>query len=700
VSSELRPSADRRSDVADVAERPRPRTSRAGPSPAGRPRGPSLLLRYGVTSLLLFLALGSVLGHLLQRSIEERVVDSTLRETQLITRLGVQRVLLPEELQQGLDPDRIRALDRVLMVTLSPLDVVEVAVWNAEGRWIYTRDREVIGTLAEPSGPLTTALRGEPAAAVADVSEARDLGVRRHGEVLEAYLPLQLGYGRDVPVEGVVRTTLPYEPIRETIRAHNRRLYLVLAGGLAALYGVLFRLVAGASRALRHQAALNEHQALHDALTDLPNRSLFQDRLHHAVAAAERTDEPFAVALMDLDRFKEINDTLGHHHGDLLLREVANRLRGTLRAVDTVARLGGDEFAFLLHGVANEAAAKEVAEKLHASLEQPFDVLGTPLEIEASLGVALYPSDADDPATLLQRADVAMYAAKRAHLGCAFYDATLDGHSRDRLTLTSELRRAIERDELVVHYQPKHDLTTGGVTGMEALVRWEHPTRGLLLPGDFIPLAEHSDLIRPLTRTVLDLALRDCRRWNDAGHGIGVAVNLSVRNLQHDDLVSTVESALARHSVDPGQLTLELTETTIAADPDRARRVVLELRDLGVRLAIDDFGTGYSSLSLLRDLSVHELKIDRSFVADLAGGNDASAIVGFSCDLGHRLGLTVVAEGVETDAVEAELRLLGCDVAQGYLFSPPLPVDLLLGHLRSRAADQVVGSTSAGSTTP
>ena len=631
-----------------------------------------------------------MLGQVLQASTEARILDSALREAQVVARLGVQAGLTPDEVDDGLTDSRVDALERAFLVNLSALDILEVRIWNRDGRVLFAGDRTAIGTGQGGSANLRRALEGGATAVISDVRDATDPFLRRQAVVLEAFTPLQFGSGPNVPAEGVIAVTLPYEPVAAAINGDTRRLYAVLAVALAVLWAVLFRFVASASAALRRQSEANQHQALHDQLTGLPNRSLFADRLDQAVAAAGRSGDRFAVMLMDLDRFKEVNDTLGHQHGDVLLAKVAERLRDTLRSGDTVARLGGDEFAFLLPAIGHDVDIDVVAAKIRDALERPFEILGLPLEIGASLGAAVFPDHATSGITLVQKADVAMYAAKREHRGFAVYDAADDRHSRDRLALAGELRGAIDRGELVVHYQPKVSLASGRVTGAEALVRWDHPVHGRIDPDVFVPIAERSDLIGSLTEFVLDTALRDCRRWNRMGAPVGVAVNLSVRNLHSGGLVEGVARLLAHHGVPPGRLTLEITETMIATNPLRAREAVCDLRALGVRLSIDDFGTGYSSLAMLRSMPVNELKIDRSFVADFGPSGDAEAIVGFSNELGHRLGLAVVAEGVEDADTAAALARLGCDLAQGYWYSRPVPFEAFVDRLATigRAADR------------
>ncbi len=421
----------------------------------------------------------------------------------------------------------------------------------------------------------------------------------------------------------------------------------------------------GAEETLRRQAR-------HDALTDLPNRTLLSERVEQALNAARRDDRPLALFLLDLDRFKDINDTLGHHIGDALLREIAGRLQGMLRNADTVARLGGDEFAILLPG-ADEAGARRVAAALLQVLDAPVALAGHTLHTAASVGIALYPTHGSDLDTLLRHADVAMYAAKNAHAGVTVYATALDVSSIDRHALMTDLRQAITDNTLTLHYQPLASLHTGEVVGLEALLRWIHPKRGLIPPDQFIPLAEQTGLIGAVTSWVLEEALRQWTLWERLGSHPVVQVNLSMRDVQDLCLPDQVAMLLHRHTVPPAQLTLEITESALMADPVRARDVLTRLAALGVRLAIDDFGTGYSSLGYLRELPVHEVKIDQLFVRGMHEHAKDAAIVHSIVALGHALGLTVVAEGVETRAMWDLLEALGCDMAQGYYISRPLP---------------------------
>ncbi len=451
-------------------------------------------------------------------------------------------------------------------------------------------------------------------------------------------------------------------------------------GTLDALAGIVDTIAQGIERKRAEEAL--RHQALHDALTDLPNRVLLRDRLDGELRAIHRHQRPLALLLLDLDRFKEVNDTFGHQQGDLLLQEVARRLRDSLRDSDTVARLGGDEFAVLLPD-SDACGAVAAAHKLRAALDAPVPIEGHVLHVEASVGIALCPEHGTDAATLLSHADVAMYAAKRQRSGFTVYDALHDPYSPRRLGLIGDLRRAIAQGALALHYQPKIEVATGRVRGVEALVRWPHPRQGLIPPDGFIPLAEETGLIAPLTRWVLEEALQQCHNWWRHGLELSMAVNLSVWNLHDPALPDTIAGLLETYHVPPAALCLELTESAIMADMERAVDVLTRLRALGVRLAVDDFGTGYSSLAYLKRLPVDELKIDKSFVQRLAEDATDVTVVTSVVGLGHGLGLHVVAEGVENGATLELLARLGCDTAQGYHLSRPLPPDELARWLHA-----------------
>ena len=421
--------------------------------------------------------------------------------------------------------------------------------------------------------------------------------------------------------------------------------------------------------------------AYEDRLTGLPNRALFNDRLAGAVNLARRNGTPLTVMLMDLDRFKHINDTLGHTIGDNVLREVATRLRAALRESDTIARLGGDEFGVLLP-TGNEDQIGEVVHKILRAIEQPIEAEGQWLDVGASIGIARFPEHGDKPDTLISRADVAMYLAKAANSEFAFYDATHDGTQQEQLSLLGELRRAMDRQELRVYFQPKIDLRTGRTRGVEALVRWMHPMRGLVPPIEFMPFAERTGFVRTVTRFVLETALTRCGQWLAQGIRLSVSVNISVRDLQNTDLPDIVASLLASCAVPPELVCLEITESSFMENPQRALHTLGRLRALGIRLSIDDFGTGFSSLAYLRKLRVHEIKVDRTFIAAMEESDDM-VIVRSTIELAHNLGLKVVAEGIEDEKSLARLRAMGCDEAQGFFMSRPLPEERLLEWLQT-----------------
>jgi diguanylate cyclase (GGDEF)-like protein/PAS domain S-box-containing protein len=432
------------------------------------------------------------------------------------------------------------------------------------------------------------------------------------------------------------------------------------------------------------------HQALHDPLTELPNRVLLHDRLGQAIVTGTRTAEPVTLLVLDLDRFKEVNDTLGHQSGDRLLQEVSTRFRASVRASDTVARLGGDEFAVLLPGT-DAATAAVAAAKLLAALDRPVVLEGFEFLLGASLGIATFPDHGADADTLLRRADMAKYEAKRAGGGFASYTSELDLHSAERLGRLAELRRAIATDELTLHYQPQIDCTTGALTGFEALVRWWHPERGLIGPDQFVPLAEQSGLIRDLTRWVLSSALGQSHIWRGwLGPDIAMSVNLSSHDLLDPRLPDFVAEQLERCQFPARQLILEITESALLGDGARALEVLRRLRQMGVRVALDDFGTGYSSLSYLKDWPVDELKVDRAFVSSMVADKRDRSIVRAMVDLAHTLDLEVVAEGVEDEAILRLLATFGCDRAQGYHVARPMPAVELLRWLHLRGQGNVL----------
>jgi diguanylate cyclase (GGDEF)-like protein len=621
----------------------------------------SLLQTFGVVSLLVMMAMGATLGTLLHERIERRALQDTQRLAVTIAHVGVAGQLRDGEPDSGpLSSERIAALDG----WFASSGLLRGKLYDHRGRIVWSDDHEFIGRDASHHGDVRAALAGEVEAHVE--ADPEELGAE--GRFFEVYVPIR---------GGVFESYMSYEPTARAIASDTRTLLIALIGGLLLLWVGLFRIVARASRRLRHQAT-------HDTLTGLSNRAELHEDGTKALANAGRDGSLAALMLIDLDRFKEVNDTMGHEQGDRLLVDVAARLRQLLRGGDILARLGGDEFAVLAI-VPHRGAVGEVATRLHRALALPFDVGGVAIELGASIGIALQPDHGEDVSTLLRHADVAMYEAKRAGSHIETYATSRDPYSAERLKLLGELRRALDHDELVLHFQPKVALSSGRVIGVEALVRWEHPERGLLGPHEFLGLAERTGLIADITRWVVDAAVRQCAAWRRSGVELPVAVNLAAANIVDTTLPESVAHILQRWEVPGRLLECEISEDTVMGDPRRAGDVLERLRDLGVRLSLDDFGTGHSSLSYLKRLPLDEVKIDRSFVIGMADDPSDAAIVRSTIDLARHLGLEVVAEGVETSEVLDVLAALQCDVAQGFLLSRPLPAAEFDGWLAARA---------------
>jgi diguanylate cyclase (GGDEF)-like protein len=461
----------------------------------------------------------------------------------------------------------------------------------------------------------------------------------------------------------------------------------VFGGGFVL---AMLTIVVGLARAIlvfRDLRSLAESRRLAhtDELTGLPNRRAFQERLEAAIAGARDADEPMALLVIDLDGFKELNDTLGHHAGDEILRSVGVRLSDAVRRGDTLARLGGDEFAVVLEMPVDEGMAATAATRLRDALAEPFEIEDLRLRVDASIGIALFPDHALSPVDLLRRADIAMYEAKVLRSGSAVYAEVRDTHSRERLALGADLTRALANREIEVYFQPIADARSGAISGLEALARWRHPVHGLLLPNDFIALAEQTGHARPLTQLVLELALEQCAAWHAEGLAVHVAVNITVADLMDDELPVRVAGALQRHGLPPSALVIELTERAVLADPVRIGDVLNRLALLGVCLSLDDFGTGFSSLAHLKTLPVSELKIDRSFVAQAASDPTSAAIIDATIGLAKTVGKRVVVEGVEDRRTWEHMAAAGADLVQGYLLSQPLPAAKLAPLLAERA---------------
>ena len=602
---------------------------------------PRLVLRFAVcTGIALALAAAAIL-------LVVRHFDTVQAERGATAQARVLASTVLRESLQAADFERPDAARRAGLDTLFAGRVLDegvllAALVAADGTVAYSTDHRLIGTKIASPEHVAEARRGIVRGDIARVQQRKSL---------RTYAPVAVRGGT-----GVVVIHQDYEPIA---RAANAT-FLPVAGIFEAVLVLLFIALVPI---LRRVTLRIRRQMDYDELTGLPNRTLFRRQV-------DASNKGVAVLLLDVDHFKEVNDALGHELGDELLRAIGQRL-AALCTDETVARLGGDEFAVLLP----RGSAETFAARIHETLEQPFELGGFSLEVAASVGIAVFGEHGEDADALLQHADVAMYVAKGAHAGTAVYSAEQDTNDAERLAIAGELRRAIEQEELVVHYQPKADLQTGRIVGVEALVRWIHPERGFIPPDRFIGIAERTGLIKPLSRYVLRVAIDQCAAWAADGLDLHVAVNLTIPDLLDLELPDRIAAMLADAGVPADRLELEVTESTILADPFRVRHVIDRLNELGIGLAIDDFGTGYSSLAYLKQLPVQTIKIDRSFVMDMLESESDAAIVRSTIDLARNLGLRVVAEGVETEAMWDALREQGCTLAQGYLISKPVSAD-------------------------
>lgn len=460
---------------------------------------------------------------------------------------------------------------------------------------------------------------------------------------------------------------------------------LILFGG--SVFVIL--VVRNAKISIGHIMAMVEaerYRALHDDLTELPNRTYLQDRLDNLISRTENNQASFAVFLLDLNRFKEVNDALGHFYGDYLLQKVALRLREVIQSGQTLARWGGDKFAFLFPDLDRDHAIR-ISYKINDIMARPFKIEGKSLSVGISIGIAVFPDHGQDTESILQHADIAMYEAKRNHVDYAVFDPMADRATWNRLTMLGDLRSAIAKGQLLLHYQPQVSVLNGSLSGVEALIRWQHDERGLVYPSYFIELAEQAGLSKALTSWVLDNALKQMAQWKKAGVSVPMSVNLSIKNLHDYDFSAEVAGLLKKWEIRPEELTLEITESSIMVDPGRVTTVVGELKEIGVKLSIDDFGTGYSSLSYLRKFPAGEIKIDKSFVMDMLKSEDSAVIVKSTIDMAHNIGRWVVAEGVENNDTQILLKRLGCDFIQGFHVSHPLPPDQFLDWYRTITAN-------------
>jgi len=615
---------------------------------------PSFPVKVMVVTVVPMLVMAFFLARSLESSERSNALDRARHDAAVTVRLlGVKK--LDAALRTEISASDRRRLDRGFRLVVSDGEITGVALITRDGRIIHALDPDLVGKRTR-SPLIAAALEGNPVSG--------EFG----GEDLDVYTPISR---RGELPAGVLRVRQPSAPIEAAVADQTRPLYLAVGLGLGLLCLGLGLVMREARQRMVEETSRKAHQALSDSLTGLPNRTLFNQLLEQALASCPR-NKRVGVLLMDLDRFKEINDSLGHFNGDRVIERVGDRLKIMLREGDTVARLGGDEFAMLLPSISDAQAAVQAADRVHKSLEEPFIAGGLALRVESSIGIALYPDHGDKAGKLLRAADVAMYAAKKGRSGHAVYSPDQQRYSPARLGLVSQLDRAMAQGELVLHYQPQARFSTGAVEGAEALVRWKHPDRGLLLPAEFIPVTEHTSMIRPVTVYLLELALQQALVWRRNDINLRLAVNLPTQILLDLELPKEIGRMLSRVGAPADSLELEVTESAIIYDPRRAQIVLDGLSEMGLRIAVDDFGTGYSSLVSLKNLPVSTIKIDKSFVLAMSQDNDDEAIVKSTVQLGHNLGLEVVAEGVETPAAWTRLAEMGCDLAQGFYLSRPL----------------------------
>ncbi|HEX5225737.1 MAG TPA: bifunctional diguanylate cyclase/phosphodiesterase [Solirubrobacteraceae bacterium] len=634
----------------------------------------SLTRQVALLSLIPIIALGVILARVLHSQIDARVRADATETARLIATLGIEPRLDAADLTRGLAPAQIAALDRQLATRAVIGDLARIKIWNTADTVIYSEDHTLIGRRLQPSDDLEAALAGRPeeAKVVEGHANSETAGEVGLGKLVEVYVPLRFS-AKGAPA-GAFEVYLSYRPIAAAVMRDKRTIALLVAIGLALLWAIVFRIVARASRRLRRQSQENLRLARYDSLTQLPNRMMFLEHVARAMRRARANDGSIAVLVLDLDRFGEANNTLGSAIGDQILQEVAERLRGSLGDGTLLARLGADEYGVLCGRAQCAQDAQAMAVRAQDSLLEPITVAGTSVNVEVSIGMAVLEPD-DTAEAILQRADTALAraaaSARRIHL----YDPARDSVDARQLILLGEVRGAIEREEFVLHYQPKIDLSSRRMTGVEALVRWAHPERGLLAPARFVPLIEQTALVGPLTLYVIEHALRQMVRWRRVGVNVQMAVNLSARNLLDRELPARIGGLLSAHGVSAEMLTVEVTESAAMADPSRAVAVLEAIRAMGVRVSVDDFGTGNASIEYLAALPAHELKIDRSFITGVLDDPRLEAIVRATVDLARNLDLTVVAEGIESAEVLEHVAALGCDEAQGYCISRPCDPD-------------------------
>jgi diguanylate cyclase (GGDEF)-like protein len=628
----------------------------------------ALTLGIGAATLLVFI-----------RHFERgRAEHTATLQASIATQAIVDR-LRPADMRAPLSPARKTELDRLFRARVLDDETLAAAVATHDGQVVYTTNVAGIGSRVGSREQLEKARGGTVTSESVSVKVAETTK-----RVLRTYAPFRLADGST----GVIVVDKDYAPIASAARQAAIAVAGVLEFVLLSLWICLIPIMRTVTRRIHRQLDTIAHLALHDDLTGLPNRAQFGARLDELLTRGDAAR--FSVLFIDLDRFKDVNDTLGHDRGNELLVSIANRLEASRGPHELVARLGGDEFAVLSERALTDVAALALADQLLMVVSEACEIAGVSIELHASIGIALSPAHGSSRDELLRRADIAMYTAKRAGAPRVFAPE-LDDHSPVRLAMNGELRRALERSELVVYYQPQVDLRRGVVRGVEALVRWQHPSRGLLQPDAFLTAIEHAGLMRNLTRYVLDASLLQLRAWRDAGLGLDLAMNVTFWDMADAGFPEEIAHALAAHGLEPSSLELEITESVLLSESVRSGRRLERLVEHGIRIAIDDFGVGYSSLGQLKNVPAQILKIDRSFVLGMKSDPSDAAIVRSTIELAHNLGLEVVAEGVETHEHVLHLREAGCDIVQGFLLGQPaaLGTHIDATALNARAAEIV-----------
>ena len=628
---------------------------------------------YAAVTLVPIVVLGLLLTRSLRSDLEHGGVAAAGTIADSIARSAIGPTLSGDTLADGPTAAERVALRNAMMPLLTNGDALQLRLRDRVGHIVF----DPLVPNQRPTGPtdgeVVEALSGHPVRLLTRINadeadRAKALGAR----AIEVYTPVFAGSGNGNAL-GALEIYVPYAPIAASTESSYRHMTILLTIGLLVLWSLLATISWSVTQRLRRSAASNRRLARVDALTGLANRTALAEALSHSLASAH--DRSVSVVVMDIDGFTQINEVLGHENGDRFLRHIAEQLTAVVEPTDLVARVGGDEFSVLMNGTDRRGADLRL-EKIRWALLNEVELGGVALAAEIAVG-RVDGRSGDDPAELLRQAGVACRAAKHAKVPLLSYDSALEGFDADRLSLVAELRHSIDSEHLVLHYQPKIATSDGHVVGVEALLRWQHPTRGLLLPGAFLPAVESTELILPLTDWVVDAGCRQAISWLEAGRPLAIAVNISARCLRDPMFPDRVLGALARHRLPVNLLSIEITETAVISDPDRAASTLRRLSERGIKISVDDFGVGYTSLGHLHQLPIHELKIDQQFVTPLISAPDGRAVVRALVSLGHELGMTVVAEGVEDDATLAAIAAIGCDIAQGYGIARPAPAEVL-----------------------